>query len=431
MLENIENNNLKDVKRVFEELTVPEKDLNLDAKSYIKYFNDNRHFEILQFCNFEEYDQLIANLINYYPKKKKYMVKVILESFYPLISERTYIRYIGFLNDIREDYPEFTNELGTLINFIIDLFSYYFNNKLSHLKLKIDKADVRKINKYFDMRALFLLINTFAGNVQRKVEELDNAIHNNGDIKYKLFGEQILYVTILSYYISRNTIYKKLDDEFITYTLEKLLEVKNEYFNRIENNNIFLPSLNRISTLVSCYHNILIKYKIENEGKKNVRKYVDDYFDDMFYLQNNIMNILILGEKKKFLLNFVEIINFYNLIDENTDEVGNIYKENFSVLYRKLIYQIIYEINFTTLVTKNYSKYNFRAIFSVDNMNTLSEIGMFISGISLFDSMENLQQRHFAHDFAEFFGKYKEQNYEDPFVKKINPVASIDYIWKN
>lgn len=433
MLENINNENLEDIKRVFNSLTIPKKISNLDAKNYVDSFKNNNHFEILQFCSLQEYDQLISNLIEYYPNEKAYLLKVILESFYPYISENSYIRYIKFLHDVKDDFPDYVNEFTVLSNFIIDSFTYYFNSKLSHLKVSVNEANIVNLNSKFNMNALYFYFDFFTGESKNVIKNLDNAIHNNSELNCNSFGDHMFYITVLGYYISRNVVYKKLDYEIIDYTLEELRKIKNQYFNMIKKGDCFIPAFVRISSLVSCYYNVLIKYKIENIGKNNIKQYVDEYFDDMIFLYESIMNFLIIGEKKKFLLNFIELISFYNMINVDMKNVGNS-NIDFKSFYMRLIHEAIYEMNFINMnVTKYTRKFYFYKNDNIGNYHTLSELGMFISGISLFDKDDryDIQHRFFAQTFAEFFSKYKIQNYEDPFAKIIKPVANTDYIWRN
>ncbi|MFW6046595.1 MAG: hypothetical protein ACOCP4_02250 [Candidatus Woesearchaeota archaeon] len=426
MLSNIKDEDLGKIKKVLDGIKPPQRKTKINATNYIEFFNKNEHYTLLQFCSFDEYDKLITDLINHYPNDKKNIVRILLSSFYPFIQTNTYISYIEFLDKMRIDFNSFENEINIIHNSIIDFYTYYFDNKFSDLKIKTHGGGFSNLMSFFNIKEFNF--NEFCGKTGLSIKEMDEAIYEDKIPHYKLFGQHMVDVSVLNYYVARSVKYRKLNREMLDISLNKSKEVIGYYFNRIKKQDCFIPSLNRISSLVSSYHNVKIKDEIENRGKNNIKKYVDDYLKDMLFLYSDVMKYLDVGEKKKFLLNYIEIINFYNLakIDLNAIRV-DVSNDRLSLkkFYSKLIYEIIYELNFINI-------FNMSPLTTLNvSPHTLSEIGMFISSISLVEQQSNEQHKIFSNSFAKHFQEYEEQNFLNAFFKETNSVANLNYIWRD
>lgn len=425
MLENIDN--VEDVIKIYGQLPIPSKK-EVDVDNYISLFKENKHYKELQFYNLEDYDYLIKELISRYDD---FILKVILESFYPFILNKTYIRYIEFLENLKIKYSSYIEEIKFLQNYLIDVYTYHFDQQLIELKNVVGEVDLQMFKKEFNVEPFSFDFRFFNGNGRNEAGEMEEALENGTPLIYDEYSQHLLYVTVFNYYAARNVAYRKVDKKILETSLNKLLKIKKEYFELIKNSRCFFPAIQRIYSLIASYHNINIKYIIDNKGKNNIKKYVDDYLDDMLFL-DTVAKSLVVGEKKKCFLNYIEIINFYNMINVDTANIktkNN--KLNLNKFYYSLVLKTIYELNFDNKCQFYYRKKKLMCGIGANSNHTLSEIGMFISGLSLFNTTNNIQDDNFATYFAEFFEKYKKHNYGKPFKDFMKPIVSLDYIWRN
>ncbi|MFW6046596.1 MAG: hypothetical protein ACOCP4_02255 [Candidatus Woesearchaeota archaeon] len=326
-------------------------DIKFDKTDFtIKNFLDSVDFnylEKLQDLTTLEYIHLFLKLTELYKKNPSDLIlNTIFKIFYFYISEDVYIIFYRFLDEIN---IENKNGLKYLLKEVYcsiyrngEHFDFFMNQNI-----KPEYIDVKKYNLSLLKQHLF---DYDASSDSKKLEEyLLNNQNLNIKKDFRLYNEKLIYITKSLFNISRIIIYNNATNKeyFFEKIFEKLEPIKNKLLNKIENEKIFKPSITRTYSFLSAYHNIRIKYEMDNRGK-NIKKFVDNYFEDYTVLHKYLSPYIQYTLMPRVGKSLIEIVNYYNFL--------NIDNSFLKTYYNDVIYNLVNKSNIEK-ISDNFKDY--------------------------------------------------------------------------
>lgn len=415
---------------------------SVSVKDYLSAYENSQMLEYIQYIPEDDYINLTKDLVKEYSIDKKYYIKVLFDSFFFYIQNiEYYVIYIEWIEQVKNDFPQFQKHLTVIKNLISHFL--YFERDISNKIYEIEEnLDVNEFLNYFGItwfreKHVYFEDNDIIGEVSSKVEE--NLINSNFtleniDVNVEFEGTKILLISAMFYNIARYAMYNYQNkrDEFFNIYFEKLDDIYNSYFNALKNKKIFPIAFYRMSSLISLYYNTRIKYLIDTKGKldDDIKHTIDRYFDDMMFIKNNTIGSISSNTLHKIMMNFVEIVNYYNYINYSIEYLKTKEHEiiDFKDFYDNLISSIIFKkMGFSHKLLQYSNKYNLSAFG--DTTSLKFELGVFISSSVLVDleskqaeSLNNIKS--FQKLFENFYSIHS-TNFSD-FVR---PSISPDYVW--
>lgn len=116
-------------------------------------------------------------------------------------------------------------------------------------------------------------------------------------------------------------------------------------------------------------------------------------------------------------------------IDTNTIPYGNnkVYLKDY---YYHKVMKTIHDLDFINKQKEYEIKHSLFFGLVPSLFYSISEIGLFITSLNLFNLGPGVQESILKKTFLKFFEDYRTQNYDHPFVSDIDIETSFGYIWR-
>lgn len=405
---------------------IPEPTYNKKFGEYIKSYTYDNQAVFVQHLSQSQYCDLLKQCVTHYNRDKSY-IKMGFESF-SLSTSDVYcaVEFISFLNKVKNDFPQFIHEISYIQNVVVEHHkTIQKNHDLEQLYTTYGFIDISKFLLYFDINCIDTIDSLSFKNEEQLLHTWESNFvqyvkyNKNVDVYgIDLINDYLLIMSKMGYLIARLVAYQQWDYKYLGEIINILYQKKIE----IQNRNVFPLGIERLSSLFSTYHNIVIKKYIEETGIYSNETFnaVKNYLEDVMMFEKTNAQYIPPHKKIRHFSNFIEIINFYNIINRNAEVQGY---NSFSSFYSYFIKSTIEEVNFYNI--HDDVLHPFTSMF-------LSEYGMFIASLSLTFKEHNTQMKHLASEFASFYNKYKQSNeFEKSDIEDVKtPKIPTAYIWE-
>lgn len=414
----------------------------VSVEKYLFMYESKKTLEYVQYLSEDDYINITEKLIELYPKDKKYYTKVLFDSFFFYVKDVSYYtKFIEFIYILKKDFPQFSNHL-TVIEDLIYYFLYY-EKEISFKTHNVERLKMNDFLKYFNITSFHEKHNNFSSNLaHNKIEKIGENIQNsiyeiNFDTNFQFMGSHMIYIITFSYKASRYIIYNASPSQreiFFSTFLPRLEKVLNSYMKVLQENKVFPVALIRITSLISAYYNIRLRYLIDTKGRfsQEIKSNIDSYFDIMYKIYKILLPSTSPSTIHRTVINFIEIINYYNYCGISLSSGlatihNNIY--NFSEFYKSLILSIQH-----SKLGLSYIFDKFKLSYSFPNFNTtisaMFEMSVFISSYSLICS-ENENDREMG-NIVQASKQMLEQLYDvqSNEIRHMSlPHIELNYVW--